>query len=140
MTANDWASKLGQQHGAQERAASQTSETTRQAATDADNAALIRWPRIVEAITRLVGEYNNGAGRQVIDITSDGTASSRPALILSAGGDTAPKLTVTLEESAIYARNSGPGSASGETQHRLGTDRTDDAIAAYVLQHWMAKL
>jgi hypothetical protein len=140
MTANDWALKLGRHHSAQERAAARTSEATRQAAMDAANAALIRWPRVVDAMTRLVAEYNNGAGHKVIDITGDGTTASCPAVTIRSGRDGTPALTVTLEESAIYARVSGSVSACGEIEYRLADDRSDEAIAAHVLQHWMTQL
>ena len=137
---DNWALKLGQEHGAQERAAARTTEATRQAAADAADAALTRWPRVVEAMTRLVAAYNQGAGRQAIDISSDGIDSGRLAVILRSGRDDAPRLTVTLEESAIYARHSGSGSASGEIEYHLDNGRSDDATAAYVLQRWMAQL
>jgi hypothetical protein len=137
---DNWALKLGQEHGAQERAAARTSEATRQAAMDATDTALTRWPRVVEAMTRLVAAYNQGVGRQAIDISSDGSDSGRPTVIFRSGRDDAPRLTVTLEESAIYARHSGSGSVSGEIEYHLDNGRSDDATAAYVLQRWMAQL
>ena len=139
-SADDWALKLGQEHGAQERAAARTSEAARRAAMDAADAAFTRWPRVVDAMTRLVAAYNRGAGREVIDISSGGIDSGRPTVILRRGRDDAPRLTVILEESAIYARHSGPGSASGEIEYHLDNGRSDDATAAYVLQRWMAQL
>ena len=139
-TADNWALKLGQEHGAQERAAARTSEATRQAAMNAADAAFTRWPRVVDAMTRFVAAYNQGAGRKAIDISSGGIDSGGPTVILRGGPDDAPRLTVTLEGSAIYARHSGSGSASGELEYHLDSDRSDDATAAYVLQRWMAQL
>jgi hypothetical protein len=135
MTANDWAVKLGQQHSRQEQATKEASQATRRAAADDASSALTRWPHIVSAMTKLVAAYNHGAGRQAINITENG-----PTVILRAGGDDAPRLTVRLEGSAIYASSPGSGNASGETEYRLGPDRGDDETAAYVLQHWMAQL
>jgi hypothetical protein len=132
--------KLGEQRGAQERAATAIAQATRQSAVDSASTALLRWPRIVDAMTRIVAAYNEGAGREVINITEDRSATSGPTVILRAGGDDAPMLSVTLEEPAIYARRPGSSSPSSETEYRLGGDRSDDATAAYVLQHWMAQL
>lgn len=57
--ADVWAVKLGERHGAQERAACESSHISRRAAEDRAKAAAIRWPRIVEAMTRLLA-YNKG--------------------------------------------------------------------------------
>jgi hypothetical protein len=140
MSPDDWAVKLGRQHAAQERAARETSHAARQAAMDDASTALARWPRIVDAMTRLVADYNEGAGREAINIADDRSASSGPTVILRAGGDDAPRLSVTLEEAALYARRPGSDNPSAETEYRLGADRSDHAIAAYVLQHWMTQL
>src|SRR5678816_743317 len=135
MMANDWAEKLGQQHSRQEQATKEATQETLRAATADASSALTRWSHIVSAMTRLVAAYNHGAGRQAINITEDRSASSGPTVILRGGGDDAPRLTVRLEGSAIYASRPGSGNAPGETEYRLGPDRGDDETAAYVLQH-----
>jgi hypothetical protein len=140
LMVTDWAVKLGQQRSAQEQATREASRAARLAAADDASTALIRWSHIVEAMTELVAAYNQGAGREAINIAEDRSASRGPTVILRAGGDDAPRLSVTLEGSAIYARRLGVGNAAGETEYRLGPDRSDDETAAYVLQHWMAQL
>jgi hypothetical protein len=140
MQANDWAMRLGQRHSARDSGARLTSDAARQAATDDAYTALTRWPRIVEGMMALVATYNEGAGRNAIGITEDRSSVTHPMVVLRGTGDNAPGLTVMLEGSAIYARSPGSGNASGETEYRLDSDRSDDATAAYVLQHWMAQL
>ena len=118
----------------------ETSEARRHGVEDYARTAVARWPRIVEAMTRLVAAYNKGAGRAVIDISEVRSASSGPTVILRVDNDDVATLSVTLEASVIYARRPGSAHPSGESEYRLRVDRSDDATAAYVLQHWMAQL
>jgi hypothetical protein len=136
---HDWAVKLGERHGAQERVARQTAQAAHDQQMSEANAAQTRWPRIVEAITRLVAAYNEGAGREVITVSDDRAAAGGGSMVLRGGNDAAT-LSVTLEASALYARRPGSSTPSSEIQYRLSADRGDEATAAYVLQHWMAQL
>jgi len=135
-----WAATLGQQHGARARAAELASLATRDAAVDDVTMALSRWPRIVEAMTRLVAAYNTGFERETLTIAEDQALPSRPAVTIRASGTDAPLLVVTLEESVMCARHCDSGDRSRETEYRLRADRNDDETAAYVLQDWMEHL
>ena len=135
-----WAANLGQQHGARARATELALRATRDAAVDGETRALSRWPRIVEAMTRLVTAYNTAFGRESLNISEDRSVTNRPVVTIRAGGADAPSLVVTLEESVLCARRSDSGGLSRETEYRLRDDRDDDETAAYVLQHWMEHL
>jgi len=130
---------LGQQHGARARVATLASEATRDAAVEHAHMALARWPRIVQAMTRLVAAYNSGFGREILNIAEDRSIPRRPVVTIRAGGADAPSLVVTLDESVLCGRRDA-GGLRCETEYRLRPDRSDDETAAYVLQHWMEHL
>jgi len=134
-----WAATLGQQHGARARAADLATQAAHTAAVNSADMAVLRWPRIVEAMARLVTAYNTGFESEVLKIVEDQSAS-RPVVTIRTGGADDQSLVVTLEESVICARRSDAGVVSCETEQRLRADRDDDETAAYVLQHWMEHL
>ena len=135
-----WAAALGRQHGARARDAQLASQATHTAAVESASTALSRWPRIVDAMTRLVAAYNTGFESETLHIAEDLSIPSRPVVTIRAAGADAPALVVTLEESMICTRRSDSGDQSCETEYRLRADRGDDETAAYVLQHWMEHL
>jgi hypothetical protein len=138
--ATPWALTLGTQHAARARATTLASDATRDAGVESTSIALARWPRIVEAMTRLVSAYNQGFGTEVLEITEDQSVPSRPSVMIRAAGANAPSLAATLEDSAIYARRAGPGPPAPEAEYRLLASRSDEETAAYLLQDWMAQL
>ena len=140
LMAASWAATLGERHGARARAATLAARATRDAAADSVTVALLRWPRIVEAMTLLVDAYNTAFESEVLDIAEDRSVTSRPVVTIRAAGAGDQSLVVTLEDSVICARRSHSGVASCETAYDLRADRGDDETAAYVLQHWMEHL
>ena len=130
-----WAHGLGEERYTRDESAAGAAKSQEETATRALALSAERWTAIVAGIRRLSDAYNAGARRGVLSVVEhDGSVT------ISAGGDGAPSLTATLEDTLICVQARGADGVSHASDVRLRADRSDDATAAYLLQDWMQHL
>ena len=135
--ATGWAQHLGHARQARDECAADTARCQQTEAALATAVAIERWVATVAAIRRLVDAYNAGVGRTVLTVVEQ---SEQPTVTVAAGGEGAPYLTATLDDTFIRMRARDAVGVPRATDFRLRSDRDDDATAAYVLQDWMQHL
>jgi hypothetical protein len=135
-----WFRQLGASHRTRNDLAS--CETYTRQGRDLERRMELRrhWPGIVAAMRTLSHCYNEGAGLEVLTMADDANADSRTPLveIAARGGQT---LTITLVDAELCVRqNPGPvGSLDGGGRW-IVLGASDEATAAYALQHWLTQL
>ena len=105
-----------------------------------ESAARRRWLGIVAAIRTFTGRYNQGAGREVLTVIDDSDGESRLlGVTVTAPGQQTLRMVVTGTELCVRPTPS-PVGAADDGQRWMTFAATDEAIAAYALQDWLAHL
>jgi hypothetical protein len=131
-----WAHSLGEERRTRDELAARTTKFQEEDAMRTTAVSVERWTAIVASIRRLIDAYNAGAGRAVL-VVEEG--AHRLMVTIAAAGD-APFLTAALDDTLIGVDARHAGGVSHSWQVRLLPDRSDDATASYLLQHWMQRL
>jgi hypothetical protein len=137
---NDWCQQLGVSHRRRDAAAGQESRSLQDRDGEQEMVVRGRWPGIVAAMRSLARRYNEGAGVDVLTVVDDGGGESRDLIVTTAarGGQT---LTMTMIGTELCVRPSPVTTGSPDDGRRWITfGASDEAIAAYALQHWLTQL
>lgn len=132
-----WAQRLGERRHAHDERAARAAKADEDDATRSNAVSLQRWPAIVACIRNLIGAYNAGANRRVLNILDE---PGQRAITVRAGDEHAPYLTAMLDHTLICTRGRDSNGVSHASELRLRPDRDDEATAAYLLQNWMQHL
>jgi hypothetical protein len=134
-----WAAALGEKRRAREMAAAGTSAVKGEASEPLNRTALARWLPITEAIGRLVGAYNAGAGRTILSVRDTTKVPDQPTITIeSKSGD--EHLSIALERTLIRVSGIDGRGVSFAADYRPREDRSDDSTGAYLVQNWMESL
>lgn len=137
---NDWYRQLGVSHRRRDEAAGLESRTRQDRGLDQEAAMRRRWPGIVAAMRSLARRYNEGAGLEALTVADAAVGKSRDlvATIVARGGQT---LTLTLSGADLCVRPStGTAGAPDDGRRWIGSEASDEAVAASALQHWLTQL
>ena len=99
-----------------------------------------RWPAIVAAMRALVGNYNEGAGLDVLTVVDYADRESHDLIleVVASGGQT---LTMELGGAELCVRaNEGTAGLPDGGRRWLTSNLTDEDTAAYALQDWLTGL
>jgi hypothetical protein len=132
-----WAQGLGEARHARDECGARTAKSEEEDAARRIAVAVERWAAIVAGIRRLADAYNIGARRMVLSVVEQ---SGPPTVTVAVAGEGNPYLTAALEDTLICVHACDAGGVPRATEVRLCPDRSDEATAAYVLQHWMQRL
>lgn len=133
-----WFRHLGVSHRQRDDAASRGARTLE--VRDREQAVLQRWPNVVAALRTLSHCYTEGAGLDVLTVVDGASDDGRDLFvqIVARGGQA---LTVTLVGAELCVRTTpGTAGAADDGTRWLTFDASDEAIAAYALQHWLTQL
>jgi len=131
---------LGASHRRRNELASYDQHAYQNRVRDQHMALRRHWPSIVSAMRTLIHCYNDGAGLEALTITDDGNVdgSPLPLEIVARGGQT---LTITLVDAELCVRqNPGPAGSLDGGLRWIALGASDEATAAYALQHWLTQL
>lgn len=132
-----WAQRLGEQRHAHDECAARAAKAEAEDGIRIDAVSLQRWPAIVACIRNLIGAYNAGANRGVLNIVDE---PGERAITVRAGDEHAPYLTAMLERTLICSHGRDANGVTHASELQLRADRDDEATAAYLLQNWMQHL
>jgi hypothetical protein len=133
-----WFRQLGVSHQQRDDAAGHGARTLE--IRDREHAVLRRLPNIVAALRALSDCYNEGAGLDVLTVVEGAGDDGRDlsVRIVARAGQT---LTVTLVGAELCVRATpGAAGAADDGTRWLTFEASDEAIAAYALQHWLTQL
>ena len=133
---NDYCWRLGRRHRLRDESAEQDARICAEGEQEWAGECRRRWPRVVTAMRTLIWFYNDGVGIEAV-VCTEVPDSGEPAAQLIARGQT---LTVTLDGTDICVRHGHGTTDSPRVERRVTFHRSDEATAAYVLQHWMTQL
>ena len=135
-----WFRLLGASHRRRNELASHGQDAYQNRVRDQHKALRQHWPSIVSAMRTLIRCYNDGAGLEVLTMTDDGNLDSGTLAleIVARGGQT---LTITLVDAELCVRqNPGHVGSLDGGQRWIVLGASDEATAAYALQHWLTQL
>jgi hypothetical protein len=133
-----WFRELGVSHRHRDDVASRGARTLE--LRDREHAVLRRWPNVVAALRTLSHCYNEGAGYDVLAMVDGAGDDGRDLFvqIVARGGQA---LTMTLVGAELCVRTTpGTVGATDDGTRWLTFEASDEAIAAYALQHWLTQL
>lgn len=136
----DWALRLGQRQRTREEAAACVARAEHEAADRVLVETRVRWLLVVDAITSLIAAYNSGAGRPVLTLAKDLGPSDGALIAVESNNEEHPFLSARLEGALICVSARDAQGVSYHGEHRMISDRSDEATAAYLLQNWMERL
>ena len=137
---DDWYRQLGASHRRRHEVAGHESRSLQDREREQERAVRRRWPGIVAAIRTLTGRYNDGAGLDVLTVVDDADGKSRDLIVtvVARGGQT---ITMTASGAEVCVRPSAGTAGSPDDGRRWMTfGGSDEATAAYALQHWLTQL
>jgi hypothetical protein len=133
-----WFRQLGVSHRQRDDAASRGARTLE--VRDREHAVLRRWPNIVAALRALSHCYNEGVGLDVLAVV-DGAGDDGRDVFVQIVARSGQALTVTLVGAELCVRTTpGTAGAADDGTRWLTFGASDEAIAAYALQHWLTQL
>lgn len=137
---DDWYVRLGRSHMRRDESARDDIRTCQDREREQEVSARRRWPGIVTAIRTSTTRYNDGAGREVVTVIDDADGESRVLVVtIIAPGAQTLRIAVSGAELCVRPTPSTVGAAD-DGQRWMTFAATDEAIAAYALQDWLAHL
>lgn len=137
---DEWFRQLGASHRRRNELASHDHYTCQNRDLEQHTVLRRHWPGIVAAMRTLSRCYNEGAGLEVLTLADDANVESGALLveIVARSGQT---LTITLVDAELCVRQH-PGTAGALDGGRrwIALGASDEATAAYALQHWLTQL
>jgi hypothetical protein len=137
---NEWFRELGVSHRRRNQLAAQDTYVCQNRHLERQIALRQHWPGIVASMRTLSHSYNEGAGLDVLTIAeaANGDGGDPLVEIVARGGQT---LTMTLVDAELCVRQSPAISGALDAGRRwLVLGASDQATAAYALQHWLTQL
>jgi len=134
----DWARQIGKKHQRRDWAASLEAQATVDGEHERRTACRLRWPMILTAIRALSDEYNTGFGLEAV-VVVEGSDLEHPSVTLESAVSGHSTLGIALDGSELFVRTKGAVDSSESTRW-VALDRTDENIAAYLVQDWMERL
>ena len=133
--------RLGMSHRQRDESAADAARAHQDYEREQDAAAHLRWPGIVAAIRTCIRHYNDGAGREVLTVIDDADGGSDDALVLTVVASGAQRLRIAVSGAELCVRPTPSAvGAADHGQRWITFGATDEAIAAYALQDWLADL
>jgi hypothetical protein len=140
MKTDDWARRIGEQHGQRDRAAAHETQAVNEVARHRHAECLERWPAMVGAMSALVVSYNEGAGVEAVTLAEHHADRDHPAITLESTTNGRRTLVIDLDGSDVMVRaQGGPNDALNGTRW-VSLNRTDENAAAYLLRDWLERL
>jgi hypothetical protein len=135
---NDWPRDIGAKHQRRDRVASRRAQVIVDDEHKQTAACRLRWPMIIAAIRALTEEYNRGYGSDAV-VVVEGSGPEHPDITLESVVSKHSTLGITIDgsELLVHTRNAVD---SSESTRWVALNRTDEDIAAYLLQDWMQRL
>jgi hypothetical protein len=135
---NAWYRQLGVSHQQRDEAAGHEARTRH----DRDHARQLalrrRWPGIVAAMRALSDGYNEGIGFKVLTVIANDENGDLIVKVVQRGGRT---LTLTMVGAELCVSTSPATEGAPDDGKRWITyGSSDEATAAYALQHWLTQL
>jgi hypothetical protein len=137
---NDWCQQLGVSHRRRDEVAGDELHSLRDRGGEQDMAVRRRWPGVVAALRSLATRYNDGAGLEILSVVDAAGGENRDLTVtaVARGGQT---LMLTMVGAELCVRTSpAPPGAPDEGRRWITLAASDEAIAAYALQHWLTQL
>jgi hypothetical protein len=135
---NDWPRQIGEKHQRRDWAASLGAQAIVDAEHERSATCRLRWPMILAAIRALTEEYNAGFGRDAVVIV-EGSDLEHPSVTLESVVSGHSTLGITVDGPDLLVRTRG-GVDSSNSARWVALNRTDQDIAAYLVQDWMQRL
>lgn len=130
--------EIGKKHQQRDRAASRRSQAIVEEEHERTAACRLRWPMILTAIRALTDEYNSGFGLDAV-VVVEGSHLEHPSVTLESVVSEHSTLGITVDGSELFVRTKGAVDSSERTRW-VTLDRTNEDIAAYLVQDWMERL
>ena len=130
--------QIGEKHQQRDRAASCRAQAILDAEHEQTAACRLRWPMILTAIRALTDEYNTGFGRDAV-VVVEGSDLEHPSVTLESAVSERSTLGITVDGSELFVRTHAAVD-SRESTRWVALNRTDEGIAAYLVQDWMERL
>jgi len=135
---NDWPRQIGEKHQQRHRAASQRAQAIVDEEHERTAVCRLRWPMILTATKALTDEYNTGFGLDAV-VVVEGSDLEHPSVTLDSVVSEHSTLEITVDGSEVFVRTTGAVDSSDSTRW-VALNRTDEDIAAYLVQDWMERL
>ena len=135
---NDWPRQIGEKHQRRDEAASLRAKAIIDGEHERSAACRVRWPMILAAIRALTEEYNTGFGLDVV-VVVEGSDLEHPSVTLESAVSEHSTLGITVDGAELCVRSKGAVDSS-ESMRWVALDRTNEDIAAYLVQDWMERL
>mgnify|MGYP001066388714 CR=1 FL=1 len=135
---SDWPRQIGEKHQRRDQAASRRAQAIVDEEHERTAACRLRWPMILTAIRALTDEYNTGFGRDAV-VVVEGSDLEHPSVTLESAVSERSTLGITVDGSELFVRTN-TAVDSRETTRWVALNRTDEDIAAYLVQDWMERL
>lgn len=135
---NDWPRQIGEKHQQRDRTASRRSQAIVDEEHERTAACRLRWPMILTAIRALTDEYNTGFGLDAV-VVVESSDLEHPGVTLESAVSGHSTLGITVDGSELFVRTKGAIDSSESTRW-VALNRTDEDIAAYLVQDWMERL
>jgi hypothetical protein len=140
MKTDDWARRIGEQHGHRDRATAHETQAVIDVERQRHAACLERWPALVAAMHGLVMSYNEGAGLEAVTLAEHRAGRDHPGITFESTTNGRRALVIDLDGSDVMVRaHSGPDDSQSSTRW-VSLNRTDENAAAYLLRDWLERL
>ena len=130
--------QIGEKHQRRDQAASRRAQAIVDEEHERTAACRLRWPMILTAIRALTDEYNTGFGRDAV-VVVEGSDLEHPSVTLESAVSERSTLGITVDGSELFVRTN-TAVDSRESTRWVALNRTDEDIAAYLVQDWMERL
>ena len=135
---NDWPRQIGEKHQRRDEAACLRAKAIIDGEHERSAACRVRWPMILAAIRALTEEYNTGFGLDVV-VVVEGSDLEHPSVTLESVVSEHSTLGIAVDGSELLVRTR-VAVDSGESTRWVALDRSNEDIAAYLVQDWMERL
>ena len=136
---NDWSRQIGEKHRRRDRAATVAAQTIVDGEHERRTECRLRWPTILMAIRALTEEYNAGYGRDAVVIV-EGSDLEHPSVTLESVVSGHSTLGITVDGSELLVHTGGTVDSGKNSTRSVVLNRSDEDIAAYLVQDWMQRL
>ena len=135
---NDWPRDIGAKHQRRDGIASRRAQAIVADEHERTAACRLRWPMILAAIRAMTEEYNRGFGSDAV-VVVEGPSHEHIGVTLESVVSKHSTLGITVDGSELLVRTRNGVDSSASTRW-VALNRTDEDIAAYLLQDWMQRL
>jgi hypothetical protein len=135
---NDWPRQIGERHQRRDSAASLRAQAIVDDERERTAACRLRWPTILAAIRTLTEAYNTGFGLDAV-VVVEGSDLEHPSVTLTSVVSEHSTLGIAVDGSELFVRTKGAVDPSESTRW-VALNRTNEDIAAYLVQDWMQRL